>query len=79
MTGPVRPLSRQACSVWVSRSRDGTRMSTRSASSSSALRATTQVLPDPVAVMTWVRKPRAGILAPGGSSRSRRTASTASR
>jgi hypothetical protein len=50
--GPVRPPARHAASVWASRSREGTRTSTRPAPSSSALRAATRVLPEPVAMIT---------------------------
>ncbi len=50
--GPARPASRHAASVWVSRSSEGTSTSTRPARSSSALRAATRLLPDPVAMIT---------------------------
>ncbi len=76
--GPRRPPSRHAASVWASRSREGTRTSTRSAWSSSALRTATWVFPDPVAMITWVRSPRSGMVDRAGSPRARDTASTAS-
>ncbi len=53
--------------------------STSPARSFSALRTATRVLPDPVAMTTWVRSPRSGTVAPAGTSRARSTASTASR
>lgn len=51
-TGPVRPPSRHALTLWASRSSEGTRTSTRPARSFSEPCAATKVFPDPVAMMT---------------------------
>ncbi len=76
---PVRPPSRQAAAVCTSRSREGTSTSTRPARSSSAEPTATRDLPEPVAMITWVRSPAPGTRPPAGSSSARTTASTASR
>ncbi len=79
ITGPVRPPSRHAASVWASRSSDGTRTRTRPARRRSAARTATRLLPDPVAMITCVLRPRSGAIRSTGVPSARTTASTASR